>query len=106
MEQMEVQNRYRSLLDDQKGKFQEWVNVLFQKQTNLSKEVDAELDKIELARSECQELEAKLLHLKLNGSPPHPGLHGNNSDKTLVVTNWASNDGDSIMDGGYINLTE
>lgn len=110
MEQMEVQTRYRSLLEDQKGKVQEWVNVLFQKQMNLSKEVDTELDKIESARMECQELETRLLHLKLklNGCPLRSGLQGNNnSDKTLVVTNCAStDDDDSIMDGGYINATE
>ncbi|CAL9732146.1 sporulation-regulated protein 3 [Monosporozyma unispora] len=107
VEQINLQNWYYEQLQFQRGKFQEWINVLYQKQLNLNQELEDELDKIEMVRLECQDLETKLLQLKLNGtfsqgSPTQSSLNGNNSEKTLVVTNHTVQDNDSLVNGGYI----
>lgn len=101
--QINLQKKYRELIELQDKKFQEWIKMLIQKQKRCNSVIEQLLNRINLIRKECHILEDRLVTLHesnkyLSNKETTYTTHCNNSSKTLVVTNKASDSSDNNKD--------
>ena len=92
LKQINLQRKYKELIELQNGKFQEWIKMLIEKQRRFNTILEQLSNQISLIRNDCQELERKLITIHeansyMSYNESAYTINCSNSSKTLVVTN-------------------